>query len=402
MKPEHNKISIKASIFEKLSGFLLRGGRGVLDPEKLKDNAIKKVGFSDFGDPYYEKGLDRIADAVNNDPGLNNLGRLLVKSALIHNLSNRLLLCNELKINKDLGKTDLIPPIIITGLPRSGTTLLHRLLIQDEQNYGTPLWEMLRPLNEPEKKDRRRIKARLEMKASNFIKGNINHIHYASYKEPEECVYLLGNTFNALLYWIQFPLYRYIDWFMKQERDNKYKDYSTYLKILQVYHPGQRLVMKSPEHLGSITELKNNIPEVILIETHRDPVECVNSMNSLLYNIHKSISKYNDKKKLAGYNMKLLENELARNRQARKDQTMKIIDIWYEDLITDPIGVVESIYRQAGLGLDKTYREQMQKYFKNNPKNKFGAHQYDSRSFGLNDDEIREKFSPFEISRKIN
>lgn len=402
MKPEHHKLSVKASIFEKLFGFLLRGDRGILDPARLKESAIKKVGFSDFGDPYFEKGLDCIADAVNNDPGLNNLGRFLIKSALIHNLSNRLLLCNEQKINKNTGKIDLIPPIIITGLPRSGTTLLHRLLIQDEKNYGTPLWEMLRPLNEPGKKDRRSLKARLEMRASNFIKGNINHIHYASYKEPEECVYLLGNTFNALLYWIQFPLYHYIDWFIKQDRDNKYKDYSNYLKLIQVYHPGQRLVMKSPEHLGSIAEIKNNIPGVILVETHRNPVECLNSMNSLLYNIHRSITQYSDKNQLAGSNMKLLENELGRNRQARKDQTMKVIDVWYEDLITDPIRVVESIYRQAGLPLDATFHERMQKYIVKNPKNKFGEHKYDSQSFGLIDDEIKEKFSPFEIPYQTN
>jgi len=399
MSAEKNSLTIKTAFYNKAFSYLVRGNRGVLNSDELKERAVKKIGFCDFGDSYFEEGLDCLVEAANSDTNLNNLGRFLLKSAVIHNLSNRLLFCNELKTSEKLDQKDPIPPIIITGLARSGTTLLHRLLIQDERNYGPPLWEFLRPLNEPGKKDRRKLKARLEMKASNFIKGDINHIHYTSYKEPEECVYLLGTTFNALLYWIQFPLHHYVDWYIQQDRTNKYLDYSKFLGILHAYHPGLRLTLKSPEHLGSISDIKRVLPKAILIETHRDPQVCFNSMNSLLFTIHKSSSRYSDRHKLAQSNMKILENELSRNREARRNPEMDIIDVWYEDLVSNPMGVVESIYRKCGLDIDEIFRRKMEDYINNNPQHKHGKHIYNAQAFGFCDAEIKEKLSPFEIPR---
>lgn len=399
MNPEKNILPIKTAIFNKAFGVFVHGKRGILKSGELKELAAKKSGFSDFGDPHFEEGLDCLIEATNSNNTLNNLGRLLLKSAIIHNLSNRLLFINELKTNERLKEPILPPPVIITGLPRSGTTFLHRLLIQDELNDGIPLWEMLRPHNEPGKKDRRKLKAGIEMRASNFIKGNINHIHYTSSREPEECVYLFGITFNALLYWIQFPLHSYADWYIQQNRDKKYLDYSGYLRILQANHPGKRLVMKSPEHLGSVAEIRNKIPEAILIEIHRDPTECFNSMNSMLYNLHKSVTYYSDKHKLAQSNLKMLESELARNRAQRKDPKTKIIDVWYEDLLSDPATVVEEIYRKSGMEMSENFEQSLGRYVNENPQHKHGTHKYDSQSYGMRNEEIVEKLNHFVISR---
>lgn len=397
MGAKRNSLSLKTAFFNNIFGYFVRGERAVFSSDELKEGAIKKTGFNDFGDSYFEEGLDSLVEAANSDPNLNNLGRFLLKSLIIHNLSNRLLFCNDLKTNEKLGNTNLIPPIIITGIARSGTTLLHRLLIQDEKNYGPPLWELFRPLNEAGKKDRRKLKAKLEMKASNFIKGDINHIHYTSYQEPEECVYLFGATFNALLYWIQFPLYSYIDWYIQQDRNKKYLDYSLFLKILQSNHAGQRLTLKSPEHLGSVSEIKSILPKAILIETHRNSFDCFNSMNSLLFNVHKSVSNSSDMQKLARSNLQLLEYELSRNREARKNPELDIIDVWYEDLISNPIGVVESIYRKSGIDIDETFRRRMEEYLSKNPQNKYGKHNYTSQTFGLSNAEIKKKLYPLEI-----
>ena len=402
MQSQTTKASIKSNIINRFFGFFVGGDKVFLSADDLKSFSVSKMKVDNFGDPYFEEGLDQLISIVNDHPHLNNLGRFLIKSSLTHNLSNRLLFCDTLKRNPHIENTDLIPPVIITGLPRSGTTLLHRLLTKHEKNYGAPLWEMLRPLNEPGKKDFRKTKARIEMKASNFLKGNINHIHFADFNEPEECIYLLGITFNALLYWIQFPVYPYIDWYIRQNRDKKYQDYHRYLKILQNSHPGRRLIMKSPEHAGSIGELHKIIPGAILVETHRDPVECYNSMNSLLHNIHSSITDNDDRTQLATANMKLLLHEIDRNRQARKSNNINIIDVWYEDLLADPAGVVESIYLRAGINIDDHFRERMDLYVKGNPKDKFGAHRYNAQSFGLSDETIRDKFSEFEISPANN
>ncbi|MEE4255708.1 MAG: sulfotransferase [Bacteroidales bacterium] len=399
MNPERNRLPLTSSLINAGFSILVKGRKGQLDIEKLKQAAIKKTGLQDFGDPYFEEGLERLITLGNADTNLNNIGKLLLKSSLEHNLSNRLLFCNELKKNDTPAETRQRSPIIVTGIPRSGTTFLHRLILQDEGNYGTPLWEMLRPINKEGKNDRRKLKARLEWSASNFIKGNINHIHYTSHREPEECIYLFGITFNALLYYIQFPLYPYIDWYLQADRNKKYREYADYLRILQSFHPGKRLVMKSPEHFGSVREIRKVLPNALILQIHRDPLTCFLSMNSMLYHIHKSASRYSDKKRLALTNMKLFEHELARNKAFRREAGPGVIDVFYEDLVADPFAVLKDVYAKAGLDFSEAFSEAVQNYAKANPKDKFGAHQYDAADFGLNENEIRDKLDPLSIGQ---
>lgn len=397
MKPEKNKLPIKTALFNQLFGVLPKSYRGMLNSDQLKNQAIRKTGLSDFGDPYFNEGLEILIEDANKSSNLNNLGRVLLKSAIVHNLSNRLLFCDALKKHEGNAVSRVNAPVIITGLPRSGTTYLHRLMIQDERNYGIPLWEMLRPVNAIGKKDQRRLKARIEMAASNFIRGSINHIHYTSYTEPEECVYLFGVTFHALLFWIQFPLHQYAEWYIRQDRQSKYRDYFGYLRILQAEHPGRRLIMKSPEHLGSVQEIRNIIPEARIIEIHRDPITCFSSMNSMLYNLHKSVTHYSDLKKLTSSNMAFLEHEVHRNRSAREHQDLDIIDIRYDDLTNTPVDLVKSIYRKAGMEFNDIHRQKMEAYNLRNPKHKYGRHTYSNSYFGVNNAEMEERLRSNEL-----
>ncbi|MFA5417106.1 MAG: sulfotransferase [Bacteroidales bacterium] len=396
-----SKLPLKTAIFDKAFSLLIKSNQDPLTVEDIKKMAIKKTGLNDFGDSYFEEGLVELVKIANNN-GMNSIGNLMLKSSLVHNLSNRLILINELKTNKAIANVKMIPPIIIMGLPRSGTTLLHRMLTQDVNNKGIPFWELFRPINEPDKKDYRKLKSKLELKGANFIKGDVNHIHYTAHNEPEECVWLFGGTFNALLYWIQFPLYSYLDWFIEHDRIKKYIDYSHYLHYFQSQHPTKRLVMKSPEHSGSVLEIYNTIPEAILIETHRDPVECANSLNSLIYSIHRPSSIDIDKKELALANLKLLESELKKNELARKNAKIKIIDVLYNDLVSGPLKTIETIYSKIGIDLDAATRLKMKAYLVENPKNKFGSHTYSAQSFGIDDEIVRKRLSRFDTIIETN
>ena len=155
--------------------------------------------------------------------------------------------------------------------------------------------------------------------------------------------------------------------------------------------------MKSPEHFGSVKELRTVLPEAVILQVHRDPLTCFLSMNSMLYNIHKSATLYSDRKALATANMELFKNEMARNKSFRESADNGIIDVWYDDLIADPLLVVEQAYQKAGLTFSESFRENMKAYARSNPKDKFGAHKYRAEDFGLAEDEITDKLYPLRM-----
>ena len=110
-----------------------------LDEETLNKAAIKETGLTDFGDPSYREGLLALIESAEKDANLHFIGRMLVHGMVVNYLANRLLLAEALKRKPEVFKRALIPPIIILGLPRTGTTLLHRMLATDPAHRGVPL-----------------------------------------------------------------------------------------------------------------------------------------------------------------------------------------------------------------------------------------------------------------------
>ncbi len=130
-----------------------------LDEESVLEAAVKETGLTDFGPPYYREGLSRLLISAEEDADLHFVGRLAFRETVVNSLVNRLLLTETRKRTPEVFQRPFIPPIIVLGLPRSGTTFLHRLLALDPRHRGVPLWELVRPLRDvdpDDQPDRRR------------------------------------------------------------------------------------------------------------------------------------------------------------------------------------------------------------------------------------------------------
>ena len=183
----------------------------LLNEEILCNEAIKKTGLTDFGDPHYKEGLSRLIESAEKDANLHFLGRCLLHSLITIFLSNRLLLAEVRKQTPELFQTPLIPPIIILGLPRTGTTFLHRMLAADPANRGIPLWELVRPISSRTPDHRRQICQR-ESYIHQKIVSRLDYMHFARADSFEECIMLLGTTFVSFMFWAFFPVYGYLEW----------------------------------------------------------------------------------------------------------------------------------------------------------------------------------------------
>ena len=204
---------------------------------------------------------------------------------------------------------------------------------------------------------------------------------------------MLGQTFHTMLYWVTAPVYGYVDWYGRQPRDKKYADYRRLLQVLQAVDPAKRLVLKAPAHTGGVGELLEMVPEAMVVQTHRDPVTCFNSLNSLFATTQGVVSEQLDVRQMAAANLELMGVELTRNVTGRKKYSGQVLDVQYEQLVAGPLETVRSIYDHFKLPYTAEFEATMIRYLAKNPKGKHGQHKYSAADFGMTDEEIRERLN---------
>jgi hypothetical protein len=366
-----------------------------LNEEELMDHAARRISLHDYGDSYFRQGLTRLIDSIKQDVSLTFLGRLMQRQAIAQCLENRLQFVEFHRKKPDIFKQPLNPPIIVLGLPRSGTTFLHRLLAQDPQNRGLYFWELIRQAPPVNGKDSRRIKAKLEYTTFQRLSVNLDHIHVIRESEYEECIWLMATTFYSGAFYVLAPVFSYILWCMKQDRLKVYEEYIQLLKIFQAATPDRRLTLKAPAHTGSLPEINRLLPEAVLVQTHRHPVDVVNSINSLIYWAHYNVVERIDIKKMAQCHLDMLQYEINRNLLSRKYHGIEVCDILYEELLADPLGVVKKIYHKHGIPLSNMAEAKMKVFIAANPQHKHGAHKYRTDDFGIAEHQITERFEDY-------
>ncbi len=373
---------------------------GDLEEETVHRAAMTKTGLHDFGNPDYLEGLRRLLISAKTDANLHFVGRIGMHRAIVGSLANRLRLVNKRKQEPGIFEKPLQPPLIVMGMPRSGTTFLHRLLTLDPACRGVPLWEMSRPIGDrPGDEDQRRREIKKEINLRHRINRDLDRKHYIRFDTPEECFWALGLTFVSRMYWIMAPVFSYTDWYFEQPRDRKYQEYRWILQVLQAAAPEHRLALKAPAHTGALAELIRHVPEALIVQTHRDMVSVVNSLNSTFYTTHSMMAKAIDVPRMVDSNIRFLENELQRNVAARRQYADRVCDVQYQQLVADPIGTVRGIYAHYDLPWPETYTSILKEYIENNPKGKHGSHRYRSEDFGYTDGAILERFAEYDLEK---
>lgn len=405
-----NTLPFRFQLVNSFGRFLRSLGLNILqlDADRLCKAAVRQAGLSDFGDDYFRVGLEKLVESTEQDADLNMIGRFGLKEAIEQQLVNRLKLVEMEKQAPEIFEQPLIPPLIVIGFPRSGTTLLHRLLALDPAGRAIPLWELSSPLPEgltkgqgahlitdPADRAKRQKKMEEQMKIRLSLSEGLDQKHFIRADSPEECMFMLGQTFQTMLYWVTAPVYGYVEWYGRQSRDKKYADYRRLLQVLQAVDPAKRLILKAPAHTGGLGELLDNVPEALVIQTNRDPVACTNSLNSLFATTQSVVTEQLDVQRMAAANLNLMDVELSRNQAGRKRHPGRVLDIHYDDLVADPIATIRMIYDHFNLSWTAELEKAMMNYIAENPKGKHGRHHYNSADFGLTDEAIQERFAPF-------
>lgn len=407
MKSSRSNLSLPYTLANALGRVLVAARVPImrLDEQSLCERAMRQTGLTDFGDPRYREGLVQLLESVERDANLHPLGRLMANDLVTNYLVQRLRLMETRRRAPELFSQPLVPPLIVTGFARSGTTFLHRMLALDQGHRGIPHWMLVRPFAKKAENDadveRRIAETERALRIWRPMLPGLDSIHYTRADSAEECILALCLTFNSVFFGVIMPVYSYMDWCMRQsETLQKYREYRWLLQVYQAQEPGRRLTLKAPAHAGNLASLLDAIPEAMVVQTDRDPVPCVSSTCSLLYTFYLSMTKALDVQRMARMILRLFEVMGQRNLAFRESHPGVVHDVTYDSLVSEPLETVRRIYSRFDLPWTDAYASRLEQFIQNHPKDKHGKHQYAASDFGLTEDEIVDRLQFYYERRK--
>lgn len=385
------------------------GGLGwpsTLSVEALSDSAKRKTGLSDFGDDGHVEALDILIGSMNEEAKLTATGRLLQRSRLDGALVQRLRIEELLRQHPEVHDVELGSVIVITGLQRTGTTLLHRLLFSHPEIRGVTGFEAMEPVPAEAVNGRRPAipitRATLAQRAIGYLSPNFNVIHPIDPEAPEEDILLLDLSFMSQTPEATMHVPTYARWLEEQDQTQAYEYFAKVLRVLCRQHPGRHWVLKTPQHMEYLDVFLKVFPGALVVQTHRDPRKTVPSFCSMVAHGRGIFSDAVDPREIASHwlrkTQRMVESAMQTRVTANPDQ---FIDVSYYDLMDDPIGQLRHITERAGIAFDGEAMRNAEEYLAANPQNRFGRHSYRLGDFGLDEDGIDRAFAAYREKHAI-
>jgi hypothetical protein len=388
--------------FNAAGGLLRRAGLRWpgLDPREFLAAAERRTGLSDWGADDFREGLRILVESFDRQDSAHTFGRFFFREFCIRLLVNRLRIQDDLKRHPEIGAVPIARPLFITGLPRSGTTLLHRLLAQDPAARPLLFWESLEPSPPPRaataRTDPRIVRARRAIRDLEALAPRLRAAHLYEAEAPEECNPLFAHKFAAAMLAYMFDAPGYIDWLRRLDRVANYRYLRDQLRLLSWRRPGGHWVLKAPAHLFSLEAILTVFPNACLVLTHRDPLEAIPSACSLAAAYREITSDRVDRNRLGGEVAEVLAAgvDWALDARAAADPA-RFFDVSYPALLTDPIGVARAVHGHFGYGDDPAFVDRMHHWLAENPQGKQGVHRYSLAQFGLEPADIARRFAGY-------
>ena len=368
----------------------------------LHEQATAATGLSDFG-PYseYRDGLQYLLRAIDNDTrfgGDENRQRIFdwLRDVLIGRLRSQQgwkqwPACLDDRIER---------PIMITGLPRTGTTALHQLLAEDPQFQGHEFWLIDYPTVRPSRNDwaahpgyqhavaklDRMYAAQPKMKTAHLI------LPAAVY----ETIQLAKQSFWSMDISSMINVPSYERWLLAHDTTSDFRRYGNNLRLIGHREPDRRWLLKCPLSLFGIEGFIRAFPDALVIQTHRNPVVSVGSGCSLAWMSRKYFEGPDSPREMAARREYTLWGEGMRNAMRVRDANEeRFHDVYFDDLCERPMDVIRSIYAAAGVHLSTDVETRMHAWLRENPQGKHGEHKYNLDEFGLTEQDIRDHFSDY-------
>ncbi len=371
-----------------------------LDADALHAQASADTGLRDFGSDDYRERFDVYLAALREIDGLHDAGVVNFYGQLLQLLKNRLLLTDLLSRHPEIDDIELRPPVVIAGLPRTGTTHLHNLLAAAPTFRTMPYWESNEPFPLAQeagiKPDPRRTRMDVAVTVVNTVMPHFALMHEMTTDHVHEEIQLLANDVSTMLFETLADVPRWRDYYRSHDQTPHYEYLATQLKAMQFLRGGRRWLLKSPQHLEQVPVLDRVFPGSIVVFTHRDPVPVALSMVAMITYSARMHRAPVPVARIANSWIDRLEqmlNALVRDRDNIGPD--RSIDIRFDDFMVDEIGVAEKVYALAGEPFTEPACGAVADYLSGHQRGRLGSVETSHEMFGLRPDDLRSRFAPY-------
>ncbi len=329
-----------------------------LEMNNLLSGAIRRTGLEYAADQQCEESLEFLIDACNSEACLSLIGRIATRQHLLELLETRFRLIDQWRRTPEIMEQAIHPQIFITGLPKSGSTFLHRLLAEDVTNRVPRVWEVMFPLPSPlhgtNAADPRIKSADNRLRWLRWANPDLVMAHPVGALIPQECGAILGYSFASNVFLDMFSIPSYETWLRNRDMTSAYEFHQRFLKHLQWQNPARRWALKSSDHVHALDTLVKIYPEARIVFLHRDPLKVLQAASSQMSLLKNVFSRRINMRQLGAYETRNLNDKVKKILEFRAthgELEDRFMDVRYLDLATDPVGTVRAIYERFDFNL---------------------------------------------------
>ncbi|WP_281783691.1 sulfotransferase family protein [Sinimarinibacterium flocculans] len=376
-----------------------------LRSDALMEAARSVTGLHDFGDGDFRTGLDLLLEEAQGS-GLNATGVEALQGMALGALINRLRFHEDLRRHPEILDEQIEPPFVIVGLPRSGTTKLHRMVAVDPRLQSLCAWQIMNPAPFPGGVDAggcdpriaaaRQVDEMLHAMCPDLLAG-----HPMQAEEvDEESSFLMEMTFDWILTAMRWDTPRYQAWVESRSPLPVYRHLRRMLQYLQWQNPerrGRPYVLKSPVHPPYLDVLLDVFPGATVVHMHREPRESVASFMRLAELPRRLHYDDIDLRALGSWVLELLGSQTRRNLSLRDaiGARATIVDLAFRDVVSSPLDAIGQAYAARGWMLPQEVGATMLDWERRHPADRFGKFRYDLRDYGVAPGQIDEVFAEY-------
>jgi len=387
-------IPRKPSLVTLVDGLLgVFGPRRPMSAQQLVTLARRRTGLTDFGPEPFVEALRIFVRSLEEEADLSAFGRMGARWDALRFLSNLLVLREDERKDPTILEERIERPIFICGLPRSGTTFLHRILAEDPSNAVVRCWETIYPCPAPTGKadaDRRarRVDSQLAMFA--WLAPEMSRIHPMSARSPQECTEITGHVFASLRFDTTYHVPTYRRWLDRSDHLTAFRFHKRFLQHLQRRRGPRQWVLKCPDHVFALDAIRAVYPDARFIFMHRNPIEVLASLARLTEVLRLAFAHRIDRLEIGRLvsgqwsqgAARLLEAATAAGRSSDS-----ILNIGFPSFVKDPSACLPSIYERFGLTMSADAATRLRRYVAEQPRGGYGANASRLEDYGLNAEE---------------
>ncbi len=374
-----------------------------LDADSLLQAARKSTGLTDFGHDTFRAPLDRLVASLESEAQLTMLGRVIARRDLVRLLEGRLRHTDLRKQHREIEWERIERPLFILGMPRTGTSILHELLAQDPHNRVPMSWEVMIPFPPPEtrtfRSDPRIAQVDAHLAGVDKLIPDFKKMHPMGAELPQECAAITQYEFASMIWHTSNRVPSYERWFESADARPVYEAHKRFLQMLQWKAPGERWVLKSPQHLWTLQSLLAVYPDARIVQNHRDPLKVVASLVSLVCTLRSLAMEEVDPHEIGlDWTQRLAAGleHATRIRDEAKLPESQVLDVPFREFMADEIAMVRKIYEHFGMEYSAEAERRMRAFLAANAADKHGRHTYDLSLAGLDEATERKRYAAYQ------